>query len=78
MNIGDVDLTNPDSFIEAVPFDYFRFLREQAPLTFSPRASDGGFWNVVRYADITAIEKGWKKTRAVRLEIEFVDLEDLQ
>ena len=57
MNIGDVDLTNPDSFIEAVPFDYFRFLREQAPLTFSPRASDGGFWNVVRYADITAIEK---------------------
>lgn len=57
MNIGDVDLTDPDSFIEAVPFDYFRFLRDQAPLTFSPRASDGGFWNVVHYADIMTIEK---------------------
>lgn len=57
MNVGDVDLTSPDSFLEAVPFEYFRFLREHAPLTFSPRATDGGYWNIVRYADIAAIEK---------------------
>lgn len=57
VKLGDVDLTSPDSFVEAVPFDYFRLLREEAPLSFSPRASDGGFWNIVRHADIQAVEK---------------------
>ncbi|WP_218821565.1 cytochrome P450 [Sphingobium sp. Z007] len=40
-----------------MPHDYFRFLREEAPISFSPRASDGGFWNVVRHADIQAVER---------------------
>lgn len=31
--------------------------QQEAPLTFSPRQFDGGFWNVVRYEDISEIEK---------------------
>lgn len=57
MQVSDVDLTSPDSFVEAVPHAYFKHLREHAPLTFSPREFDGGFWNVVRYDDISLIEK---------------------
>ena len=57
MKLGDVDLTNPDEFVAGVPHAYFRFLRMEHPLSFSPRESDGGFWNVVRHADIQAVER---------------------
>jgi len=57
MKLNDVDLTSPDAFLAGVPYDYFRFLREEEPLSFSPRESDGGFWNIVRHADIQACER---------------------
>lgn len=57
MKLGQVDLTNPDEFVAGVPHDYFRFLRAEHPLTFSPRESDGGFWNIVRHSDIQAAER---------------------
>lgn len=57
MKLNDVDLTDPDSFVAGVPYDYFRYLREEEPLSFSPREGDGGFWNIVRHADIQNCER---------------------
>jgi hypothetical protein len=52
---GDLDLSNPKTFVEGVPHDYFRVLREEAPLHFQsefkiPSLKRGpGFWAVTRY-----------------------------
>lgn len=60
MKVGDVDLTNPGSFAQAVPHEYFAFLRKQAPVSWNPRPAEmggGGFWNITRHEDIMAVEK---------------------
>jgi cytochrome P450 len=60
MKVGDVNLSDQSVFGRAVPHDYFRMLRRDAPMTWQPDAADierGGFWSVVRHADITAVEK---------------------
>jgi cytochrome P450 len=57
MHLGAVDLSNEDVFVEAVPHAYFRFLRENAPVSWQPSVEGGGFWSVVRYDDIARVEK---------------------
>src|SRR5262245_12580575 len=56
MYVGAVDLSDEDLFIKGVPYDYFSFLREQAPVSWQPTA-DGGFWSIVRYDDVTRVER---------------------
>lgn len=57
MKIGDVDISDQSVFIDAVPHDYFRLLREEDPVHWQPDGEGGGFWAVTRYADIVAVEK---------------------
>ncbi|MDO9599043.1 MAG: cytochrome P450 [Azoarcus sp.] len=57
MNIGDINLADPDAFSIGVPHAYFAMLRREAPISWVPRAGDDGFWAVTRYADIQAIER---------------------
>jgi cytochrome P450 len=60
---GDLDLSNPKTFVEGVPHDYFRVLREEEPLHFQsefkiPSLKRGpGFWAVTRYEDVDFISK---------------------
>ncbi|MDB5969889.1 MAG: Cytochrome [Hydrocarboniphaga sp.] len=59
MKPGDIDLSDPRSFVEGVPHDYFAMLRREAPVSWQPR-SDGtgpGFWCITRYQDIVSAEK---------------------
>lgn len=60
MKPGDVDLSDQSVFGHAVPHDYFRMLRREAPVSWQADPADterGGFWSVVRHADILAVEK---------------------
>ncbi|HEX8594998.1 MAG TPA: cytochrome P450 [Pseudomonas sp.] len=57
MKLGDVDLTDTGVFTQGVPYDYYRFLREQAPVSWTPDpVAGGGFWSITRYADIMEVE----------------------
>lgn len=56
MKFGDVDLSNPDTFVEGVPYEYFAFLRREAPVSWQPNEEGGGFWSVTRFADIMEVE----------------------
>lgn len=56
MKIGDIDLTDPHVFERGVPHDYFAFLRNEHPVSWTPNPKGGGFWSVVRYKDITEVE----------------------
>ena len=60
---GDVDLSDPKTFVAGVPHEYFRVLREQAPVYWQeecrlpglPKGS--GYWALTRYEDVTWVSK---------------------
>lgn len=60
---GDIDLSNPKTFVSGVPHDYFRVLRDEAPAHWQsehkiPSIKRGpGFWAITRYEDVDFISK---------------------
>jgi len=53
------DLTDQGTFADAMPYDVFRRLRERPGLYWQPTTvstHNGGYWAVMRYADIVAVE----------------------
>ena len=55
LSLADVDLFDPDTFVDGVPHDAFKLLRAQAPV-FWHREPDGpGFWAVTKYDDVDAV-----------------------
>jgi len=53
----DVDLSDPDTFVEGIPLGVFQRLRTEAPLYWQPEKVGRGFWCVTRYEDLMAISK---------------------
>ncbi len=59
--LGDIDLVNPDNYVERVPFDWFDRLREDYPVVWHPEPKPNkGFWAVTRYDDLTSIHMDWE------------------
>jgi cholest-4-en-3-one 26-monooxygenase len=52
-----LDLTDPDTYVDGVPFETFRTLRAQDPVHLHQGVSSGPFWVVTRHADVTAVNK---------------------
>jgi cytochrome P450 len=70
-----IDLANPDSYVDGLPLDWFRRLREEAPVVWHPEAvPNHGFWAVTRYDDLTAVHMDWATYSS---EVGAVALEEL-
>jgi cytochrome P450 len=70
-----IDLANPDSYLDALPIDWFRRLREDAPVVWHPEPGPNrGFWAVTRYDDLTAVHMDWATYSS---EVGAVSLEEL-
>ncbi len=60
---GDVDLSDPKTFLAGVPHDYFRVLREQDPVHWQEECPLEGFlpwpgyWALTRYEDVAFVSK---------------------
>ena len=52
MQLEDIDLYDPDSYVDAVPHEMFATLRREAPVYWHEKPDDDGFWCVTRHADI--------------------------
>ena len=67
-----VDLTDLDTFVQAVPHEQFDLLRREAPIYFHPETEQAGFWCITRYDDILTVLKDWRtfssETGATALE----------
>lgn len=60
MKLTDVDLYDPDNYVEGVPHEMFSLLRREAPV-FRHETPDGGyFWAVTRHDDIVAVNRDAK------------------
>ncbi len=53
----DVDLSDPDAFVEAIPYAAFQRLRTEAPVYWQPEKDGRGFWALTRYDDLMAVSK---------------------
>ncbi len=60
---GDIDLSDPKTFLKGVPHEYFRVLREEAPVQWQEECEipvflpGPGYWALTRYEDITFVSK---------------------
>lgn len=60
---GDIDLSDPKTYLAGVPHEYFRVLREQAPVHWQkermlPAFLPGpGYWALTRYEDVAFVSK---------------------
>ena len=53
---GEIDLANPDAYVERVPFEWFSWLRRHQPVFWqAEQPPNHGFWAVTRYADVAAV-----------------------
>ena len=58
MRLAEVDLWNPDVFVQGVPHEAFRTLRLEDPVHRHKENPGGpGFWAVTRYADVVTVSK---------------------
>jgi cytochrome P450 len=73
--LGEIDLADPDSYVDRVPFDWFDHLRHEHPVVWHPEPPPNhGFWAVTRYDDLTQIHMDWETYSS---ELGAVSLEEL-
>ena len=53
--LAEVDLLNPDNFVDGVPHHFFRLLRREAPVYRHAEPDGPGFWALSKYADIVTV-----------------------
>jgi cytochrome P450 len=77
--LGEIDLANPDSYVERVPFEWFDHLRQEHPVTWHPEPPPNkGFWAVTRYDDLTAVHMDWKTYSSELAAVSLEELDDEQ
>jgi cytochrome P450 len=73
--LEQIDLADPDNYVERVPFEWFDRLRHEHPVVWHPEEPPNrGFWAVTRYDDLTAVHMDWETFSS---EIGAVGLEEL-
>ncbi len=59
--LGDIDLVDPDNYVERLPYEWFDRLRHEAPVIWHPEPGlNRGFWAVTRYDDLAEVHMDWK------------------
>ena len=56
-DLSDIDLLNPDAFVEQKHHEWFRRLREEAPVYWFEDGPGDGFWNVVKHEDVVTVNR---------------------
>ena len=57
MSLAEIDLANPDHFVEAVPHHWFKRFRAEAPVYWHPEPEGPGFWCITKYEDLKHVSK---------------------
>ena len=60
---ADLDLRDPELYLDGIPHDIFTRLRRETPVFWNPEPDDPnheGFWGLTRYDDIVAVSKNPK------------------
>ncbi len=78
MELGDIDLCDPGSFVESVPHEWFAQLRAKDPVHWhpDPNGFSDGFWAVTRYDDCVTVNRDYEHFSSYRAATLFHDFDD--
>jgi cytochrome P450 len=77
----EIDLVDPDNFVQGVPFDWFDHLRHEDPVHWHEEPSPNkGFWAITRYDDLVDVHRDWRtySAQAGAVMLEELDAEQLE
>ena len=58
MDLTDIDVTNPESYVERFPYDLFDVLRREDPVHWSEDPRQGTpFWSITKYDDVVHVSR---------------------
>lgn len=66
IQLDDVDIVNPDTYVPSVPHAAFKLLRERAPVFWHKDPQGPGFWAVTRYQDVMMVSRDPKTFSSAR------------
>ncbi len=79
IDLSRMDLVNPDSYVERVPFEWFDELRRTAPVAWHPEpAPNHGFWAVTRYDDLVQVHMDWETFSSEKGAVALEELDEEQ
>jgi cytochrome P450 len=77
--LGEIDLVDPDNYVDRVRYDWFDHLRHEHPVIWHPEpAPNHGFWAVTRYDDLTAVHMDWQTFSSELGAVALEELDDEQ
>lgn len=59
MPLDEMDVSQLELWSENAKWDFFKRLRDEAPVHFCKDSAAGAYWSVTRYADIMEVETNW-------------------
>lgn len=57
MQLSDIDLTDSQNFVRAVPHEWFAYLRHNAPVWWQEEDDGPGFWCITKYDDCVVVNR---------------------
>lgn len=72
--LENLDIYDPDNYIDGVPLADFKILRDKAPIYWHPHPNGGGYWVISRHQDVMKVSRDNKTFSAER---GFVLVDDL-
>ena len=60
MELAEVDVYDPDNFVDGVPHEMFATLRREAPVFQHPMPNGKHFWCVTRHDDLVTVNRDSK------------------
>ena len=74
--VAGVDLLDLDRFQRGGHHEMFRRLRAETPVAWHDWPSGGGFWNVVKYADVVEVNRDHRRFSSEMGGVRIYDSED--
>ena len=78
MEVTDIDLCDPANFVDGVPFEWFAYLRREAPVQWhpDPEGFAEGFWSVTRFDDCVGVNRDYEHFSSYRSAALFHDMDE--
>ena len=77
MDPAEINLLDPDRFVQGVPHEWFDYLRREAPVFHHPEPNGPGFWVFTRYDDVVKLNRDWQTFSSDQKRGGVVGLEEL-
>lgn len=76
VDLSAIELKDPDVYLDGVPWESFRLLREHDPVHWHPESDGPGFWAITKHADLVAISKDPRRFSSAARFIYYEEIDE--